>query len=66
MAKWPNGSWLDSQGGDWGLRIADLRKRRKQRFSCGSGFQPRFYDCNGLNDFSDFNGLNDLPFAADT
>ena len=47
------------------FRIANLRKRRKQRFSCGSGFQPRSYDLNDLNDFNDFNGLNDLPFTAD-
>jgi hypothetical protein len=40
-----------------GLRIANLKNKR-QRFSCGSGFQPRFCDLNGLNDFYEFNGFN--------
>jgi hypothetical protein len=31
MAKWPNGSWLDSQGGDWGLRIADCGFKKEKK-----------------------------------
>jgi hypothetical protein len=62
---------------DCGLRIADFKKSRKQRFSCGSGV-PR-PACPGhspgepvegqtrscaLNDFYDFNAFYDLPLTV--
>jgi hypothetical protein len=37
---------------------------QKQRFSCGSGFQPRSYDLNGFNDFYKLNDFCDFPFTA--
>jgi len=39
-------------------------EERRKGFSCGSGFQPRPYDFNGLNEFNDFSGFNDLPLTA--
>jgi len=54
---------------DCGFRIADFKKSRKQRLSCGSGFpvlslskgsRDLDYDCYAFNDFNDFNASNDL------
>ena len=52
------GSETSETGGE-GKKTED----RRQRFSCGSGFQPRscalndFYEFNDLNGFNDFNDL---------
>jgi hypothetical protein len=43
-----------------GLEIGGQRSEvRRQKFYCGSGFQPR---SSALNDFNDF---NDLPLTVD-
>jgi hypothetical protein len=35
------------------LRVGDRREGRRKGFFCGSGFQPRSYDFNDLNDLND-------------
>ena len=56
----------------FGLGIADFKKSSKQRFSCGSGFQPRSCDLNGFNDLPftvhrlRLNDFYDLPLTRES